>query len=209
MQSGAKREAVSWKLSAAFFWWVLVILSVFVSNMLLQHACKHHQKYVRKTPENGPKMVPKPLQNRSWRGSGGLLGATLETRCFQDLIFNDFGSILGPPSGPVWAHFGHHFFDVCLKCLFEGFGLHLGSQNTSKMRPKRGSKSKHENHRFWCYLLHFGHIQGCWKWYFLMFFWNPVLGWLLEVILVILAHFWGPFGRPFWSLFGYHFCIDF
>ena len=47
-------------------------------------------------------MVPKPLQNRSWRGSGGLLGAPLETRCFQDLFFDDFGSILGP----LWDQFG-------------------------------------------------------------------------------------------------------
>ena len=67
---------------------------------------------------------------------------------------------LGVPLEPVWLHFGHHFFDVFLKWLFGGLGLHLGSQNTSKMRPKRGSKSKHENHRFCCYLLHFGDIQG-------------------------------------------------
>ena len=118
MQGGTKREVVSWKLSAAFFWWFLVILNVFVCNMLLQNACKNHQTYVRKTDENGPKMVPKPLQNRSWRGSGGHLGATLETRCFQDLIFDDFGSILGPPLGPIWAHFGHHYF--FFKCFFEG-----------------------------------------------------------------------------------------
>ena len=53
----------------------------------------------------------------------------------------DFGSNLGPPLGPVWAHFGHHFFDVFLKWLFDGLGLHLGSQNTSKMRPKRVPKT--------------------------------------------------------------------
>ena len=118
-----------------------MILNVFVCNVLLQNACKNHQKYVRKTDENGPKMIPKPLQNRSWRGSGGLLGATLETRCFQDLIFDDFGSILGPPLGPLWGHFGHHFFDVFSKGLFDGLGLHLASQNTSKMRPKRVPKT--------------------------------------------------------------------
>ena len=144
-------------------------------------------------------MVPKPLQNRSWRGSGGLLGATLETRCFQDLIFDDFGYILGPPLGPVWGHFGHHFFDVFLKWLFDGFGLHLGSQNTSKMRPKRGSKSRHENNRFCNYLVHFGYIQGCWKWSFFDVFLEPcfekafgphfndfcsLLGSLLETILL-------------------------
>ena len=161
MQDGTKREAVSWKLSAVFFWCFLVLLKVFVCNMLVKNACKYQSKHIRKTDEHGPEMVPKPLQNRSWRGSGGLLGATLETRSFEDLILGDFGSILGPPLGPVWAHFVHHFFVVFLKCLFEGFGLHLGSQNTSKMRPKRWSKSKHENHRFCCYLLHFGDIQGC------------------------------------------------
>ena len=138
-----------------------MFLNVFVCNMLLQNACNNHQTYVRKTEENAPKRVPKPLRNQSWRGSGGLLGAILETRCLQEVIFDDFGSILGPPLGPVWAHFGHHFLDVFLKCLFDGFGLHLGSQNTSKMRPKRGSKPKAEIRRFCCYLLHFGHIQGC------------------------------------------------
>ena len=163
MQGGTKREALSWKLCAALFCWVLAILNVFVCNVLLQNAYKDHQTYVRQTEENGPKMVPKPLQNRSWRGSGGLLGATLETRCFQDLIFDDFGSILGPPLGSFWGHFGHHFFDVFLKWLFDGFGLHLGSQNTSKSRPQRGSKSKHENNWFCIYLIHFGYIQGCLK----------------------------------------------
>ncbi len=138
-----------------------MILNGFVCNRLLKNACDNHKHDVRKTDENGPKMVPKPLQNRSWRVSGSHLGATLETRCFQDLIFDDFGSILGPPLGPVWGHFGHHFFDVFLKWLFDGLGLHLGSQNTSKMRPKRGSKSKPENHRFCSYLIYFGHIQGC------------------------------------------------
>ena len=42
-----------------------------------------------------------------------------------------------------------------------------------------------------------------------LFFLNPCLGWLWELILVILAHFWGPFWKPFWLHFRYHFCIDF
>ena len=99
------------------------------------------KKYVRKNDENGPNMVPKPLQNRAWRGSGRHLGAILETKCFQDLIFDDFGSILGPPLGPFLGHFEHRFFDVFLRWLFDGFGLHLASQNTSKMRPKRVPKT--------------------------------------------------------------------
>ena len=104
------------------------------------------QNDVRKNDEHGSKMAPKPLHNRAWRGSGRHLGAILETRCFQDFIFDDFGSILGPPLGPVWGHFGHYVFDVFFKWLFDGLGLHLGSQNMSKMKPKRGSKPKHEIH---------------------------------------------------------------
>ena len=95
-----------------------MIVNVFVGNMLLQNACQNHKAYAGKTAENGPKMVPKPLQNRSWRGSGDLLGTTLEARCFQDVIFDDFGSILGPPLGPLWAHFGHRFFDVFVEMAF-------------------------------------------------------------------------------------------
>ena len=71
------------------------------------------------------------------------MGATLETRCFQDLIFDDFGSILGPPLGPVWVHFGHHFFDVFLKWLFDGLGLHLDSlQNETQKGAKDTSYQK-------------------------------------------------------------------
>ena len=209
MQDGTKREALSWKLSAVFFWWFLVLLNVFVCNMLLKNTCKNHQKYVRKTDENGPKMVPKPLQNRSWRGSGGHLGATLETRCFQDFIFDDVGSILGPPLGPVWAHFRDHVFDVFLRWLFDGFGLHLGSPNTSKMKPKRGQNQKLKFIDFACIYNTLATFEGSENHHFSMFFWNPILGCLLDPILKILAHFWGPFWRPFSSLFGYPFCINF
>ena len=87
-------------------------------------------------------MVPKPLQNRSWRGSGGHLGATLETRCFQDFIFDDFGSILGPPLGPVWAHFGHHL----LMFFWSGFLMALVSIWAPKTHPKWNPKgTQHEN----------------------------------------------------------------
>ena len=51
------------------------------------------------------------------------MGATLETRCFQDLIFDDFGSILGPPLGPLWDHFGHLFFDAFLKTILVTFWI--------------------------------------------------------------------------------------
>ena len=73
---------------------------------------KRITKTYAKNHENCPKMAPTHLQNRSQRGSGGHVGATLEARCFQDLTFYDFGSNLEPPLGVVWAPFGHHFFDA-------------------------------------------------------------------------------------------------
>jgi len=46
--------------------------------MLVQNACKNHQTYVRKTDENGPKMVPKLSQNLSKIDPGGALEASWE-----------------------------------------------------------------------------------------------------------------------------------
>ena len=81
-----------------------------------------HAKIIKNMLDKLTKMVPKWSQNLSnidpGRGSGGHLGATLETRCFQDLMFDDFGSILGPPLGPAWVHFEHHIFDVFVEVAF-------------------------------------------------------------------------------------------
>ena len=114
------------------------------------------------------KMVPKWSQNLSKIDPGGALEATWEPPLKQGASKTSFLTILapflGPPLGPSWGHSGHHFFDVFLKWLFDGLGLHLGSQNTSKMRPKRGSKPKPEFHRFCCYLQYMSHIRGCRKW---------------------------------------------
>ena len=100
MQDGTKGEAVSWKLSAAFFWCFLVVLNVFVCNMLLTNACKNPWKYVRKTDENDPKWVPKPLQNRSWRG----LEASWEPSLKQGASKTSFLTILAPFWDPLWDH---------------------------------------------------------------------------------------------------------
>ena len=157
-------------------------------------------------------MIPKWSQNLSKidPGSGGHLGSTLETRCFQDLIFDDFDSILGPPLGPVWGHFGHHFFKMF---FWDGFLMALASiwapKTPPKWDPKGGQNQKLKFIDFACIYNTWATFEGAENHHFLILFWNSFLGWLLEPILMILAHFWGPFWRQFWSLFGYPFCIDF
>ena len=138
-----------------------MILNVCVCNILLQNACKHHQTYVRTTDEHGPKMVPKPLQNRSWRG----LEASWEPPLKQDASKTSFLTILAPFWDPLWDQFGFilgiMFLMFFLKWPFDGLGLHLGSQSITKMRPKRDPKPKPEFHWFCCYLQYMSHIQGC------------------------------------------------
>ena len=112
---------------------------------------------------------------------------------------------MGVSLGPVWAHFGNHFFDVFLMWLFDGLGLYLGSQKTSKMRPKRGSTPKAENHRFCPIYITLAKFRGAENQSFFNVLLEPhfgmpsgadvgdfdsLLGSLLETMLVT---FWVPF----------------
>ena len=160
-----------------------------------------HTKINKNMLEQLMKMVPKWSQNLSKIDPGGGLEATWEPPLKQGAsktsLFYNFGSILGPPLGPFWGHFGHMFF----LCFFEvafwwpwpPFGLPKDLQNETQ----KGVKTK-----TWQSGVLKIVIFCC---FFGVLFWDG----FLEAILVILAHFWGPFWRPFWSLFGYHFCIDF
>ena len=88
-------------------------------------------------------MVPKSSENLSKIDPGGALEATWEPLLKQGASNTSCLTILsnlGPPLGPVWAHFGHDLFHVFLRRLFDGIGVHLGSPNTSKMRPKSRPK---------------------------------------------------------------------
>ena len=136
-------------------------------------------------------MVPKRLQNWSWRGSDRPLGSFPWNKVLPRPNFWWCWIHLGSPFGPSLTSCWVSFLHVFSKWLFDGLGLYLGSQNTSIMRPKRGSKPKVEIHRFCSYLLYFGHIQGCWKWQFLVLFSQPCFG------MVFGAHF-----RDFGSLLG-------
>ena len=154
-----------------------------------------HAKIIQPMSEKLTKMIPKPVQNRSWRGSGGHLGATLETRCFQDLIFDDFGSNLEP----VWAHFGHHVFHVFLKWLFDGLLASIWAPKTPPKWDPKGGQNQNLNFIDFALICNtWATFEGPENHHFLLLFWNPILGWLLEPIFIIVALFWGPF----WFQFG-------
>ena len=100
-------------------------------------------------------------------------------------------------------------FDAFLRWLFDGIGLHMGAQNTYKIRPKG---DRHQNLK----LIEFAStsdtlatFKGAENQWCLLLFLNPVLGWLWEPILKILALLWGPFWKPFWLLFVFNSCIVF
>ena len=109
MQDGTKREAVSWQLSAACFWWFLVVLNVFVCNMLLQNACKKHQTHVRKTDENcrkmGPKTSPKSILEGLWRLLGNHPWNKVLPRPHFWWCWLHFGTLFRTSLGSCWVSF--------------------------------------------------------------------------------------------------------
>ena len=116
-------------------------------------------------------------------------------RGLWELIFVILAHFWGPFWKPFWSRFGYHFFDVFLKCLFEGFGFHLGSQNTSKMTPKRGQNPELKFMDFAIIHNTLAIFRGAENLHFSMLFPRPLWGALLEPILMILAHVWVPFGN--------------
>ena len=116
--------------SGACFVWDHMILKVCVCNILLNYASRNDFKCVRKSVKTGPQIVPKHLQNWSWRRSGGRSGATLVRRWPQDIILGDLGSTLGlhlgTSFGSFWASFFSRFFDMSSGWHFWRFGVHLG-----------------------------------------------------------------------------------
>ena len=135
------------------------------------------------------------VKNRSQIDPLRAPGTLLEWRSLLGPLICTFLAPFGTPKGPQNQSKNNHFLDLFLndfwEPLFHAFGLHLGSKNTSKMRPKRGPTQNIENHRFCCYLHHFSNIWGSWKSPFWELFWYP---------------FWDAVSRPlfdrFWTLLG-------
>ena len=116
-------------------------------------------------------MIKNRCQNRPLEP----LRTLLEARSLLGALICTFLAPFGTPKGPQNRSKIDHFLDLFLndfwEPLFHAFGLHLGSQNDPKMRPKREPRPEHENHRFCCYLVHLSHIEGSRKSSFLMLFW--------------------------------------
>ena len=156
MQDGMKREVVSWKLSAAFFWWFLVMLNVFATCCYRMHA-----NIIKHMLEKLTKMVPKWSQNLSKIDPGGSLEATWEPPLKQGAPKTSCLMILAPfwdprweSLGSCWASFFWRFSERAFWWPWPPFGLPKDLQN----KTQKGSKSKPENHWFCHYLQHFSHI---------------------------------------------------
>ena len=139
------------------------------------------------------KMVPKWSQNLSKINPGGALEASWEPPLKQGASKTSFLTILDPFWDPLWDQFGVIsgiiFVEVFLKGFFDGLGLHLDPQNTSKMKPKGGQNQNLKIIDFAIIYYTLATFEGAENHNFLMLFWNTILGWLLEPILMILAHF--------------------
>ena len=78
----------------------------------------------------------------NWRALGHLestwrpLGSHPGNKVLPRPHFDDLGSILGPPNQSNIDHFLIPIWMQFWDPLFDGLGLRLGSQNTSKMKPK-------------------------------------------------------------------------
>ena len=158
------------------------------------------------------KMLPNGSQNLSkidpggpgvWRPLGSHPWSKVLPRPHFWWFWLHFGTPSGTSLGKCWASF---FF-------LDGFLIALASiwapQRPPKWDPKGGQNQDLKIVDFDCIYYTWATFKGAENHQCSMFFWNPILGWLSEPILVILALFWGPFWRRFWLLFGYHFCIDF
>ena len=159
------------------------------------------------------KMVPKLSQNLSKIDPGGALKATWEPSLKQGASKASFLMTLTPFWDPLWDQFGVILGIIFLMFFWDGFLMALASIWAPKTPPKwdpKGGQNRKLKFIDFAYIYYtWATFRGAENDHFLILVGNSFLGWLLEPILMILSHFWGLFWRPFWSLVGYHFYIDF
>ena len=108
------------------------------------HARNPSQKVTKNTPNiapKAPKNHQKSSQNRPLESLWDPLATLLEPRAlyvpFMYPIWLHFGPQMGPQNRSKIDHFLNLFLTSFLKPLFRVFCLHLGSQNVTKMTPKK------------------------------------------------------------------------
>ena len=158
-------------------------------------------------------MVPKWSQNLSKIDPGRALEASWEPPLKQGASKTSFVTILAPFWDPLWVQSGLILGIYFLLCFWSAFLKALASiwapKTPPKWDPKGGQNTNMKFIVFSCIYYTLATFRGAENHNLLLFFWSPDLGWFLEPILMILAHFGNPYWRPFWSLLGYHFFIDF
>ena len=158
-------------------------------------------------------MVPAWSQNLSKIDPGGGLEASWEPRLKQDASKTSCLTILAPFWDPLWDQCGLILDIIFWMFFWSAFLKALASiwapKTPPKWDPKGGQNTNMKIIDFAAIYYTLATFRGAENGLFSISFWNPLLEGLLEPILVILAHFWGPFWRQFSLLFGYHFCIDF
>ena len=82
-------------------------------------------------------MINIPSKIDPWRASGTPWGPYLSQGWFLDHFWLHFGPQQGPQKRSKIDHFLDLFLNDFLEPLFHAFGLHLGSQNDPKLKPKR------------------------------------------------------------------------
>ena len=107
----------------------------------------HKHKY-KNNFKIGPKMIKHGAQIDRWSPPR----TPLESRSLWGALICTFLAPFGTPMRPKKLQKIVHLLDLILRLfpepLFDDHGLRLGSQNGSKMRPKRETKRRPENHRF-------------------------------------------------------------
>ena len=112
-------------------------MNVFVCNVLLQNAYKNHQNYIRKTNENGPKMVPKPSKIEP----GGGLEATWEPSLKRG------GSKMGPATPQISQDAPKRSLTWPKRAARQSQDGQVGLQDGAKMAP-RELKMSHYKPRY-------------------------------------------------------------
>ena len=153
-----------------------------------------------KTHQNRFKNQQKSFQNRPLESLWDPLATLLEPRAlyvpFMYPIWLHFWPQKGPQNRPKIDHFLDLFLNDFLEPLFHAFGLHFGSQNDPKMRPKRVPTRNQKIIDFAVIYYTWATLRGPENHHFGYFF-----GTLFEIpfrdlFLIDFWHFWGPFWDP-------------